>query len=77
MSSHVGCGLDLVRAYETGFVFEAGNLKELEQVLAQALSGQYNLKKMGEEAFKLVQSYSYETATRGLVLAVQRIGAGV
>jgi len=67
VSSHVGCGPDLVTPGETGWVFQAGIVAELKRFLDEALANPSTLQTMGEAAKKRVELYSYEVATKALV----------
>ncbi|MES2922351.1 MAG: glycosyltransferase family 4 protein [Verrucomicrobiota bacterium] len=74
VSSHVGCGSDLILPGETGWVFPAGDVDALRQTLAEALSDPARLKQMGERARTHIANYSYDRATAALcdVLAETR-----
>ncbi len=52
---------------ETGWIFEAGDLEELEKVLIEALSDPERLKSMGLRARDHIANYSYERATDALL----------
>ncbi|HSP00130.1 MAG TPA: glycosyltransferase, partial [Thioalkalivibrio sp.] len=72
VSTHVGCGPDLVRHGETGWLFEAGDVDALAAVLRLALdTGREGRFRMGEQARRHVQGYSYRTATAALRQALQ------
>jgi glycosyltransferase involved in cell wall biosynthesis len=75
VSSHVGCGPDLVLAGETGWVFEAGNTTALRDALIDALSEPSRLNQYGANARRRVCSvYNYERATEGLLEALRSVG---
>jgi glycosyltransferase involved in cell wall biosynthesis len=74
VSSHVGCGPDLIETGVTGWVFRAGDAGDLENCLHQALSDPARLKRMGLAARDKVNGFSYEVATKGVVKAVREIG---
>jgi len=74
VSSHVGCGPDLVRHGETGWVFEAGNVEALRGVLAEALAaGPETRARMGEAARRGVRGYSYDDATTALLVSLRAV----
>ncbi len=73
VSSHVGCGPDLIREGETGWVFKAGERDDLGRVLREALSDPVRLRKMGENAKELISAFSFEAATEKVVEAVKEI----
>jgi len=74
VSSHVGCGPDLIEAGVTGWVFRAGDASDLEKCLREALSDPARLKRMGLAARDKVNGFSYEVATKGVVKAVREVG---
>jgi glycosyltransferase involved in cell wall biosynthesis len=71
VSSHVGCGPDLVIPGQTGWVFPAGDNNALRASLADALSDLERLKTMGLAARAHIKNYSYAEATAGLKQALQ------
>ena len=70
VSSHVGCGPDLIVPGKTGWVFPAGDVTALRSCLAEATADPVRLQHMGEAARRHVAGFSYEVATEGLVAAV-------
>lgn len=72
VSSHVGCGPDLIIPGETGWIFEAGNVEALRDCLADALADPARLKSMGRRAREHLANYSYECATDALCEALKR-----
>ena len=74
VSSHVGCGPDLIREGETGWTFRAGDREDLERVLREALRDSARLKRMGEAARELISGFSFKEASQGVVEAVEREG---
>lgn len=78
VSTHVGCARDLVRHGETGWVFEAGDVDALIQVLALALdAGPQKRARMGAEARLQVDAYSYDAATAALLDSLRQVGVDV
>lgn len=75
VSSHVGCGPDLVEPGRTGWIFEAGDIDALATVLADALAiAPDRLQSMGRQARLRVDGYSYAAATAGLQAALRSVG---
>jgi len=73
VSDVVGCGPDLVRHGRTGWIFPAGDIDALCKVMDAALARSDEQRAaMSEAARTHVASYSIETATRGLVQAIDR-----
>jgi len=74
VSSHVGCGPDLIEAGVTGWVFRAGDVSDLQKCLHEALSDPARLKRMGLAASDKINGFSYEVASKGVVEAVREVG---
>jgi glycosyltransferase involved in cell wall biosynthesis len=75
VSTHVGCGRDLVRPGLNGWRFEAGSQSGLQQVLNEALSDPERLRQYGQASCQLVRDYSYEVATQGLLQALETVSS--
>jgi len=73
VSSHVGCGPDLVDPGKTGWIFPAGDVAALRAALAEALSDLARLKAMGKAARAQIDQYSYAQATEGLLHALAAV----
>jgi glycosyltransferase involved in cell wall biosynthesis len=69
VSSHVGCGPDLVRPEVNGLVFPAGEVAALAGALRKALADPARLKTWGRQSREIIRSYDYAQATRGLQAA--------
>jgi len=67
VSSHVGCGQDLVKPGHTGLIFPAGDVGGLTNCLREALGDRDRLRAWGQAAAEHVSQYSYGTATAGLL----------
>ena len=70
VSSHVGCGPDLIVAGKTGWIFPAGNVDALCACLSEALTDRDELRRKGAAARVHVAGFSYEVATQALIAAV-------
>lgn len=74
VSSHVGCGPDLVRSGVTGWIHEAGSVSDLGRLLSEAFAvGRTTLLEMGARAHASVSEYSYASATLGLCEALKSL----
>lgn len=73
VSSHVGCGPDLVIHGKTGWIFPAGDLGALQAALAEALRDRQRLKAMGQAAREWIDHFSYAAATAGLLRALNSV----
>lgn len=74
VSSHVGCGPDLVIPGRTGWIFPAGDQLALRSQIAEALEDPGRLRAMGLQARAHVATHSYEAATAALRQALTLIG---
>ena len=75
VSSHVGCGPDLVTDGETGRVFPAGDVDALAGVLRAACTDRDARLRWAVAATRRVREYSYAAATRGLAECLARLPA--
>ncbi len=73
VSNHVGCAQDLVIDGETGMTFPAGDVEALGKCLQEALSRPDRPRIWGENAIRRIQRYSYEEATKGLLLSLRTL----
>lgn len=72
VSDQVGSHLDLVEPGRTGFVFPAGDVPALSQMLAKLLADPASLRAMGETARDRIATWSYREHADALVKAVSR-----
>jgi glycosyltransferase involved in cell wall biosynthesis len=83
VSSHVGCGPDLIEDGVTGWIFEAGNVAALQRALETAAANRERLAAMGETLKQRVtRKYSYQSATEALLAGLGTLqargqGAGI
>jgi glycosyltransferase involved in cell wall biosynthesis len=74
VSSHVGCGPDLIEDGGTGWVFEAGNVEALQRALETAAANRGRLVAMGEALMQRVtRDYSYQSATEALLAELDNL----
>jgi glycosyltransferase involved in cell wall biosynthesis len=72
VSDRVGCGPDLVRDGETGYVFPFGDSEALADTMCRAAETPSDLREMGRTARELVLSkYTLENAADGVVEAAR------
>ncbi|MDG2323146.1 MAG: glycosyltransferase family 4 protein [Akkermansiaceae bacterium] len=72
VSSHVGCGPDLVIQGKTGWIFPAGDVKALRKAMKQALKNPIETHKMGQRAQKKMDKFSYKAAGDALIEAIMK-----
>ena len=73
VSSHVGCGQDLVCQHQNGLIFEAGNVADLTKSIKLVFSDRERLKQWGNKSREIIQNYSYKQTTEGLQKALSSI----
>ena len=74
VSTHVGCGPDLVQQGQTGWVFEAGDIDALAAIIVQALMlDRGSREQMGSAARDRVGNYSYSAATAALLVTLSTV----
>lgn len=73
VSNHVGCSSDLVKPFENGLIFEAGNITSLTNSLREAMRDRDRLRQWGEASKKIITNYSYENVILGLKQALSAI----
>lgn len=69
----VGAGKDLVVPGVTGYIYPAGDVSRLTELLADLLCDSLKRARMGEAARQRVAQYSYAVCVEGIVQAVQRV----
>ena len=76
VSDQVGCGPDLVRNGENGFIFEAGNQAALAQALQETLASRDRCRRLGQNSLKIIARCSLEAELQGLKLALNAVLPG-
>lgn len=67
VSSHVGCGADLIEEGNTGWVFKAGEKNDLKRCMLEAFTNTNLLKRMENNVHEKISKYSYSVATDNLI----------
>ncbi|MHB1688299.1 MAG: glycosyltransferase family 4 protein [Ignavibacteriaceae bacterium] len=73
VSDQVGCGADLVRNGENGYVFNARNIEELYGSLSDALQTQERCRKLGENGLEIINKWGFEEDSKGLKDAIRHV----
>ena len=73
VSSHVGCGPDLVGPNENGLIFAAGDIPALTAALQEAFADPARLAQWGRQSRQIIGHYDYAHATEGLRAAMEFI----
>ncbi|MBL7071370.1 MAG: glycosyltransferase family 4 protein [Candidatus Omnitrophica bacterium] len=71
VSDLVGCGRDLVRQGENGFVFKTGDVEELAQYLDRSMNDPDLRRAMGSKSFEVIQKWDYEADLSGIIRALE------
>ena len=70
VSDMVGCGADLVRQGENGFVFPVGDRGQLAKYISEVLSNEDARTMRGERSREIIKSYSQERDIEGIQAAL-------
>ncbi len=66
VSDQVGCGPDLVRNEENGFIFPAGDISRLAEAIQKVLENQEKCRQMGQQSLKIIDKWGFEADIQGL-----------
>jgi len=70
VSDQVGCGPDLVRHGENGFIFQAGNITGLADAIQQVLENQEKCRQLGQQSLKIIEKWGFAEDIQGLKKAL-------
>jgi len=73
VSDIVGCGSDLVKNNENGFIFPLGDIEKLTAYLKDLVNNEEKRKNFGEKSFEIVQNYNYEKDVNCILKALAYI----
>jgi glycosyltransferase involved in cell wall biosynthesis len=73
VSDQAGCGPDLVRPGENGFIFPAGDIASLAEALKKVLENPEKCRRMGQESLKIIERWGFEEDIQGLNQALRSI----
>ena len=73
VSDIVGCGKDLVKHGENGYIFPVGDVSKLAEYLEDLIINKEKRRKFGERSFEIIQDYSYEKDIEGILKALKSI----
>jgi glycosyltransferase involved in cell wall biosynthesis len=73
VSDRVGCGPDLVKSGENGYIFQAGNAADLGRALSNVLQDKESCRAMGRKSLELINGWNFETDLRGLKQALATV----
>lgn len=71
VSDLVGCGKDLVKHDENGFIFKVGDIEVLKKYLEKLIENEELRVAMGNKSFEIVKSWNYETDAEKIIEALR------
>jgi glycosyltransferase involved in cell wall biosynthesis len=71
VSDLVGCGADLVKHGENGYIFETGDIEELARYLEELIINEEKRKLFGEKSFEIVKGYNYDKTVESILKVVK------
>ena len=66
VSDQVGCGPDLVKGVENGYIFKAGDIAGLRQALVNLLGEPQKCQAMGQKSLEIIATWGLEEDVAGL-----------
>ena len=69
----VGCGADLAKSGENGFIFPVGDVNKLVEYLTDIIKSFEKRKEFSKKSFEIIKEYSYENDIRGILKALKLI----
>jgi glycosyltransferase involved in cell wall biosynthesis len=73
VSDQAGCGPDLVKNGENGYIFPAGDAGALRQVLCKVLENQETCRAMGRKSLEMINKWGFEEDVAGLKKAINYV----
>jgi len=70
-SDVVGCGPDLVKHGENGYIYPVGNIEKLTDYLEDLIKNPEKRKSFGKKSFEIIQEYTYEKDIKGILEALK------
>jgi glycosyltransferase involved in cell wall biosynthesis len=75
VSDQVGCGPDLVRPGENGFIFQAGNITGLAEAIQKVIENQEKCRQLGEQSLKIIDKWGFTEDIQGLKKAILSVSS--
>lgn len=73
VSDMVGCGPDLVKHGENGFIFKTGSIEELSDYLEKLMLNNELRKEFGQKSREIVKNYSYQKSAENILKAILKL----
>jgi len=71
VSDLVGCGSDLVKHGENGYIFKTGDTEELARYLEELIINEEKRKSFGEKSSEIVKGYNYDKTVESILKVVK------
>jgi glycosyltransferase involved in cell wall biosynthesis len=73
VSDNVGCGPDLVKNDENGYIFRAGSVDDLHQALHDVTADSDRCHIMGQNSLKIINKWGFDEDLAGLKSALRSL----
>ncbi len=70
VSDMVGCGADLIKSGENGFIFPTGDIRRLTECISALIADAKLRANFGEKSRKIIETYSHETDVEAIIEAM-------
>ena len=72
VSDLVGCGADLVKHGENGYIFKTGDTEELSRYLEELIINEEKRKSFGEKSSEIVKCYNYDKTVESILKIINK-----
>lgn len=73
VSDVVGCGPDLVRSHENGFIFKFGDIEALSKILSELVLNKEKRQKFSERSAAIISAYTYDRDLEALRAVLKQL----
>jgi glycosyltransferase involved in cell wall biosynthesis len=73
VSNKCGCAIDLVKDGSNGYIFDAGNINDLKNVLVNFYSDKNHVASMGNASGTIIKEFSFEKIVKGIEAIMLKI----
>jgi glycosyltransferase involved in cell wall biosynthesis len=71
IADSVGCGSDLIKQGENGYIFKKGDTEELARYLEDLILNEEKRKPFGQKSFEIVKGYNYDKTVESIFEVVK------
>jgi glycosyltransferase involved in cell wall biosynthesis len=72
VADSVGCGSDLVKHGENGYIFKKGDAEELARYLEDLILNEEKRKSFGQKSFEIVKGYNYDKTAESILKIINK-----